>query len=155
MSKARYGAAAIVTMAALATPFIVSKEGNKLKPYLDIGGVPTVCAGVIKGVEWRLYTEDECKSLNAQEIASHAQGLAKCVKAELTQEEWIALISLTYNVGTNAVCSSTLVRQINIGERRASCDQYLRWDKVAGKQIQGLTNRRKEERALCLRGVDG
>lgn len=154
MSKAKYGAAAIVTMAALATPFIVSKEGNKLKPYLDVGGVPTVCAGVIRGVEWRLYSEDECKSLNAREIAEHAQGLAKCVKAELTVEEWTALLSLTYNVGTGAICSSTLVRQINIGDRRASCDQYLRWSKVNGREVQGLVNRRNAERALCLKGQE-
>lgn len=153
MSKVRYTAAALGTLAVAATSFIVAWEGNKTKPYLDVGGVPTVCAGVTSNIDMlKIYSPEECQKLNAETIQKHALDLKRCVTAALTQDEWIALISLTYNTGAANVCKSTLVKKANAGQQY--CDEYLKWNKVNGVEVKGLTNRRKSEQLLCLKGTE-
>ena len=150
--KVRAGVAAVTLAAAAA--FIIPWEGNSTKPYLDVGGVPTVCAGVIKGVNLsKLYTEQECSEMNASEIQAHAEKVLACVTRPVSQDEKIAIISIGYNAGTSAICNSTLVSKLNAGE--PYCDEYLRWNKVKKKEVRGLTNRRKAERALCVRASNG
>ena len=151
MSKAKWTAAAITAAACASAPFIIGWEGNKTKPYLDVGGVATACAGVTTGIDFsKIYTEAECKAMNTQQIEKHAREVFACVSRETSQKEQIALISLAYNIGTGAACRSTLVRKLNAGE--PYCDEYLRWNLVGGKEVRGLTNRRTAERALCVEG---
>lgn len=76
--------------------------------------------------------------------------LKTCVKAPLHQHEYDAFLSLSYNIGSTAFCSSTLVRKLNTGDYQGACDAVLMWDKVGGKPIRGLTVRRVRERDQCL-----
>jgi lysozyme len=152
--KTRIAAGISAATIAAASVFIVGWEGNKTKPYLDVGGVPTACAGVTKGIDFsKIYTEAECSQMNAKAIEGHAQEVMACVTLPISQDEQVALISLGYNAGTGAICKSTLVRKLNAGE--PYCDEYLRWNKVGQKEIRGLTNRRTAERALCVRAGNG
>jgi lysozyme len=148
--KAKAGLTA-ATLAA-ATAFIVSWEGNKMKPYKDMAGIDTACAGVTKGIDFsKIYTAKECAEMNATQIQIHAQEVLACVKRDVTQDEQVALVSLAYNAGSSAICKSTLMRKLNANE--SYCDEYLRWNLVNGKPVRGLTNRRTAERALCIRGT--
>lgn len=152
--KARIVAGVTAGTLAAASVFIVGWEGNKKKPYLDVGGVPTACAGVTKGIDFaRLYSDDECKAMNAEQIAIHAQEVMACVKRDVTPDEQIALISFAYNVGSSQACGSTLMAKLNRGEYW--CDELLRWNKVQGTEVRGLTNRRAAERQLCIKGRSG
>jgi lysozyme len=152
-AAAKYGA---IGVSAAACVFIVAWEGNKVQPYLDIVGVPTVCAGVTRNVYIsRIYTAKECSQLNRAEIQRHADDLSKCVKVELSPQETTAYVSWVYNVGSNAACESTLIKQLNAGNRIAACSQLLRWNRANGKEIKGLTNRRNAEYQLCLEGANG
>ena len=147
------GGLSAATLAA-ASLFIIGWEGNKNKPYLDFGGVPTACAGVTKGIDFsRIYTPEECSAMNATQIQIHAQEVLACVKRDVTQDEQVALVSLAYNAGSSAICKSTLMRKLNAND--SYCDEYLRWNLVNGKPVRGLTNRRTAERALCLRASNG
>lgn len=131
--------------------FITFWEGDKAKPYFDVGGVPTACAGVTKGIDMtHLYDKEECASLNLSEMQRHANDVSKCVKVELSDLEATALISIAYNVGAASICRSTLIRKMNNGEYY--CDEYLKWDKVGNTVVRGLANRRAAERTLCLKG---
>lgn len=148
--KAKAGLTA-ATLAA-ASLFIIGWEGNPTKPYLDVGGVPTACAGVTKGIDFsKIYTAKECAEMNATQIQIHAQEVLTCVKRPVSQDEQVALISFAYNVGSSQACGSTLMRKLNANE--SYCDEYLRWDKVNRVPVRGLTNRRTAERALCIRGT--
>lgn len=150
--KAKTGLTA-ATLAA-ASIFIIGWEGNKNKPYLDVGGVPTACAGVTKGIDLsKIYTPQECSELNQAQIQIHAQEVLACVKRDVTQDEQVALVSLAYNAGSSAICKSTLMRKLNAND--SYCDEYLRWNLVNGKPVRGLTNRRTAERALCLKASNG
>jgi GH24 family phage-related lysozyme (muramidase) len=65
-----------------------------------------------------------------------------------TQNQFDALVSFAYNVGTGALSGSTLLKKHNAGEYLEAQEQFLRWDKAAGKVLAGLIKRRAHEAAL-------
>ena len=74
------------------------------------------------------------------------------IKVPITENMMAAITSLAYNIGTGAFGSSTLLRLLNQGaDKNLVADQFLRWNKVQGKEVKGLTNRRKLERELFLK----
>ena len=77
-------------------------------------------------------------------------GVKRCVKVPLYQHEYDAYVSLTYNIGVGAFCGSTLVRKLNQRDYAGACAQILRWDRFKGRQLRGLTNRRKAEYKMCM-----
>lgn len=145
-------AGGVLAVAGAVAAFVVPWEGNELKAYQDIVGVWTACAGVTDGIgPGQSYTRAQCDALNKQEIAKHLTGVAKCIKRPLTENEWVAVGSWTYNIGVRAACNSTLVEQINVGFPGAVwCKQLLRWDRAGGKKVRGLTRRREAEYRMCI-----
>lgn len=61
-----------------------------------------------------------------------------------------AMASLAYNIGISAFRKSTLLKKFNKEDVLGAADQFLVWNKVKGKVVDGLTNRRKKERELFL-----
>ena len=74
------------------------------------------------------------------------------MKVELNQNEFDALVSLVFNIGTGAFNNSTVLRKLNEGKRREAADAIRMWIKGGA----GLKNRRKRERKLFLdsAGID-
>jgi lysozyme len=67
----------------------------------------------------------------------------------LNQYQFDALVSLCYNIGGSAFGRSTLVRKAKVNANDPSiADEFMRWNKAAGKVLQGLTNRRAAEAKL-------
>lgn len=135
--------------------FVSKEEGTEYKPYEDIVGVLTVCQGhtgpdIIRG---KTYTKEECDGLLRKDLTVHGEAVLRCTKVPLNQNQYDAFTSFTYNVGTGAYCSSTLVKLLNQGKYQEACDQLLRWNRAGGKEVRGLTNRRIRERELCLKPV--
>jgi GH24 family phage-related lysozyme (muramidase) len=83
----------------------------------------------------------------------------------LTQEEFDALVSFTFNVGTGAFKGSTLLKKINENKYRSGdtkqretaigeiAKAFAAWNKSGGKVLPGLTTRRKEEADRFLKGA--
>jgi lysozyme len=70
------------------------------------------------------------------------------VSVNLTQNQFDALVSFTYNVGDEAEAKSTLLEYVNQGDYADADAQFVCWDHV-GKQVSaGLLKRRKAEAAL-------
>lgn len=138
---------------ALATPLIAKWEGKRNDPYRDIVGVLTVCYGETHNVERRRYSDAECTAMLASSIEKHAKPVLACTPALGDRPyELAAAISLGYNIGTGAYCRSTAARRFNARNWRGGCDAILMWNKAGGRFVQGLANRRADERRLCLRG---
>jgi lysozyme len=76
--------------------------------------------------------------------------LRRYVKIPLTQGMIDACLSLMYNIGGGNFGSSTLVKKLNAKDYCGAADQFLRWNKAAGKVLRGLTIRREKERELFL-----
>jgi lysozyme len=64
--------------------------------------------------------------------------------------EFSAYVSLTYNIGETAFCNSTLARKLRTGDYDGACKEILRWDKVQGRTVRGLTLRRQAEYRQCI-----
>jgi len=93
------------------------------------------------------------------DIQRDERTLKGCISAPLTQYEYDAYLSLTYNVGASAFCNSTLARKLNARDYRGACDEILRWRFFQGKDCRldaflhicgGLWNRRQAEHAQCI-----
>ena len=69
----------------------------------------------------------------------------RCVKVEVNQNQFDALVSLTYNIGGSAFCNSTLLRCLNRGDMACVAKQWPRWCYSGGRKVQGLENRRLRE----------
>ena len=142
----------------IAAPLIELVEGVENKPYVDIAGVKTVCAGVTgPDVVWgKTYSNRECRLLE-KHIQIHGKHVQSAVTYPVSPETRAALISFSYNVGGHAMRKSTAVRLINQGKVERGCKALGLWNKatVNGKKVvvKGLVNRRSEEIKLCLSGL--
>lgn len=83
-------------------------------------------------------------------LVSYESDVLKLVKVKLTQNQFDALVSFAYNVGSRALSTSTLLKKLNAGDIKGAADEFLRWNKSGGKVLNGLTRRREAERALFL-----
>lgn len=143
----------------IAAPLIELVEGVENKPYMDIAGIKTVCAGITgPDVVWgKTYSNKECRNLLEKHIQIHGKHVKNAVTHPIAPETRAALISFSYNVGGSAMRKSTAVRLINHGKIEQGCKALGVWNKarVNGKLrvVKGLVNRRNEEIKLCLSGV--
>jgi len=137
---------------------IKSFEGLFLKPYLDPIKIPTIGYGTIQYPDGKKVamtdapiTEAKAVELLQWEVDLKVAAVEKMCKVQLNDNEFAALSSFSYNVGSSALEKSTLMKLLNAGtDRAAVADQFLRWDKAGGKQLPGLTRRRQAERSLFL-----
>jgi len=149
------GAAAIVVAGASLLAFIGNWEGSRNEVYVDIVGVPTVCEGhtgpdVKLGEVW---SKERCDAILRKNVDRFGAAVLRCVQVPINQNQYDAFVALAFNIGENAFCGSTLVKLANAGDLAAACDQILRWNRAGGREVRGLTNRRKAERELCLKPV--
>lgn len=140
-----------IAVSASAIVGIAGYEGYRSNAYKDIGGVPTIGYGETKGVQMGdTTTPDRALIQLLISTEKHASEIRQCIKVPLHQHEFDAYVSLAYNIGTGAFCKSTLVKKLNAGDYEGACKQILRWNKVNGKTVQGLVNRREAEYATCV-----
>jgi lysozyme len=134
---------------------LVTEEGLRLDPYNDSAGHATIGIGhlihfgpVTQADVNRFdgFTEQGAVALLAQDVRPRERFVDDAVTVALGQNEFDALVSLVFNIGTGAFSSSTVLRRLNAGERRAAADAFLLF--VVGGA--GLANRRRRERELFL-----
>ena len=136
--------------------FITKHEGLRLKPYLCPAKIPTIGYGntyYSDGKRVTLLDKDITKQQAFEmfkEIANRfAKRVDELVITELTQNQFNALVSFVYNIGTGNFASSTLLKKINKNPNDLTLKaEFLRWNKAGGKVLNGLTNRRNEEADL-------
>ena len=85
-----------------------------------------------------------------RDVQKFEGAIKQCVTAPLTQNEYDAYTQLTYNIGSGAFCSSTLVRKLNSFDYAGACQEILRWDRFNGQPKKGLADRRHREYQTCL-----
>ena len=135
---------------------IAEFEGLSLKPYKCSAGVPTIGYGSTyyeNGIKVNMsdvpITKQRAEQLLQHTADRFASKVANLIKNPVTQNQFNALVSFAFNVGSGALASSTLLKLVNINPNDAMiAKEFLRWNKAGGKPIQGLTNRRIKESAL-------
>jgi lysozyme len=136
-----------------AIALIAHYEGFSPTPYWCAGGHLTIGYGhVIRADETfdAPLTELQARALLVADVAVAEQAVQHYITAMLTQGQYNALVSFTFNVGAGALQRSSLRRVVN---RQAFADvpmQLRRWVYAGGKQLRGLVRRREAEIALWL-----
>ena len=74
--------------------------------------------------------------------------ISRVIIRSITENQWAALISFTFNLGIGRLKTSTLLKMINSGLADSAGDEFLRWNKDGGKVVKGLTARREKEREV-------
>lgn len=143
---------AALSLSAAAFVAIITHEGYEpvAKPPVA-GDVCTNGFGTTDGVKCGEATTP-VKAVNRAyaDMAKFEGAIKQCVKVPLYQHEYDAIASLTYNIGTGAFCSSTLVKKLNQYDYAGACSEILKWDKFKGKPLRGLTIRRQAEYKQCI-----
>lgn len=70
------------------------------------------------------------------------------LKLELNQNQYDALCSLIFNIGTGNFLRSTLLKYLQAKQYDKASAEFLKWRKAHGKVLKGLEARRKDEQEL-------
>lgn len=145
-------AVAGLSLSAIGLLTIAKWEGFSDHAYIPVpGDVPTIGFGSTEGVKMGdTITVPKALERLRRDVGVAESAIGRCVKVPLSQSEFNAFTSFAFNVGTEAFCSSTLVKKLNAGDYAGACAELKRWVYVDGRRVQGLVNRREAEYRLCM-----
>lgn len=134
-------------------------EGCVLKVYNDVAGHATIGYGHLlhhgrfTPSDPQSITQTQADELLRKDAAIHAEAVNRAVTVQLTQNQFDALVSLSFNIGAGGMTSSSLVRAINAGKSSDAAEirrLFCLWCKAGGKTNQGLLGRRNSEATVFL-----
>jgi lysozyme len=131
-------------------------EGFRPRLYHDPIGLPTIGYGHLVRPEEQfdgvVLHEAEARALLVADAATAEEAVREAVRVPLSQSEFDALVSFTFNLGPGALRQSALLRKLNDGDRAGAAREFDRWVYAGGERLTGLIRRRAEERALFETG---
>jgi lysozyme len=98
----------------------------------------------------RKFTMEEVDGILRADLDRFERGVAKFVPVVLTQGQFDALVSFSFNVGLGTLQRSTLRAKLNRGDKEGAAEEFLKYCMAGGKILKGLQNRRIDERAMFL-----
>ena len=137
---------------------IKHEEAFMSHPYLDEALVPTIGYGTTHYNGGRAVelgdtdiSEETATMLLRDQIDRHYGKMVNhYVRVGITQNQYDALVSFAYNVGTGALRKSTLLKDINHKRFGAAANEFGKWVHAGGHVSRGLIARRKEEKQLFI-----
>ena len=131
-------------------------EGLKLDAYLCPAKIPTIGYGNTFYEDGsKVKIGDKITKQRADELflnvvnKNFAEPIRKLLTKKVNENQFSALVSFAYNIGIGNLHRSTLLRMVNVNPNDSGIrDQFMRWNKAGGKEMAGLTRRRKAEADL-------
>ena len=131
-------------------------EGCSLKAYKCPAGIWTIGYGHTLNVnEGQTITKKQAEDLLKQDLRSFVLTVNNLVNVPLNQNQFDALVSFCYNLGSGNLKSSTLLKLLNKKDYLGAAEQFDRWVHAGGKKLSGLVKRRAAEKELFLKSIDG
>jgi lysozyme len=96
----------------------------------------------------RTLSQDEINDILRKDLARFEMGVHRLCPGEMTQGQFDALVSFSFNVGLGSLQKSTLRMKHNRGDYEGAAEEFLKWAKAGGKVLKGLLKRREDEKAL-------
>lgn len=130
-------------------------EGFSSVAYLCPAKIPTIGYGntfYANGTKVKLG--EQISKTNALELLElvvnkdFADKIFPLIKVKVSQNQFDAMVSLAYNIGVGNFSKSTLLKKVNSGDFDGASNEFLKWNKSGGKELLGLTRRRKREHDL-------
>lgn len=141
---------------------IKKHEGVRQTVYADPIGLPTGGVGHLLSAEERVkfpigtaLTDEQVDAWLREDVGEAEAAVRAAVKVELTQHQFDALVSFTFNVGAGALRNSQLLRLTNEKLWDKAAKEFSRWIYAGGKIFNGLRNRRKDEAKLFAQVIGG
>ncbi len=127
-------------------------EHCRLESYQDQHGIWTIGWGhtgpeVVEGLVW---TGQQCDDAFRADVKAAVAANDHVLPETVTQNQFDALVSFTFNVGIGAEAHSTMLKLILAGDMQGAAEEFPKWDHVNGKPNDGLLHRRLAEQALFL-----
>jgi lysozyme len=137
--------------------FIKRHEGFRGEIYLDSAGRPHIGYGHLiqpgenfdKGI-----TEQQATALLAQDVKAAVTVVNSSLRVKVSQTQFDALVSFTFNLGAKNFRGSSLLKNINTGQNVTKQD-FVKYNRAGGQVVRGLTIRRTHEYNLYSRGDYG
>jgi len=127
-------------------------ESCKLTAYKCPSGVWTIGYGHTQGVkQGDKITQEQADKFLADDLESFEYYVRAVVFKELNQNQFDALVSFVFNVGSGNFKKSTLLKLLNEGKFTHAALEFAKWNKADGKVLNGLTKRRESERLLFVK----
>lgn len=128
-------------------------EGFEPEVYLDAAGLPTIGYGhLIRKGEHKMFEngigELAAQALLAKDVWAAENGVLRLIDVPLTDNQFNALVSFTFNLGSGALQRSTLRRKVNREEHEDVPAEFMRWVWAGGRKLKGLVRRREAEAGL-------
>ena len=149
----------------------ISKEGLELikgfekfmpKPYIDAVGVVTIGYGNTYYPDGQKVTIQDAPITETQATilleTVFEKDFAKYIPDNVNQNQFDAMASLVYNIGTGSFFKSTLRKKVKVNPNDASIEQeFWKWNKGRKNgqlvELRGLTIRRKKESELYFKPI--
>lgn len=131
-------------------------EGLRLQTYRDSVGVATIGYGhtgpdVHDGED---ITEAQADALMTADLHKFEVAVSSMVDmAPTSQQQFDAMVSFSYNLGSGALAGSSLLRYHKAGQFEAAAGEFVKWDHAGGQVLAGLLRRRQGEAAVYLNGT--
>lgn len=125
-------------------------EGFSSTIYICSAGYPTIGYGhVVLAHEQDQFatgiTQAEATELLRKDVRIAERAVLRLISVPLTDGQFNALVSFTFNLGAGALQRSTLRRKVNRGEHKSVPVELMKWVWAAGKRLPGLLSRRIAE----------
>lgn len=128
-------------------------EGFRSKPYLCPAKVPTIGYGATyypNGQKVKLtdaaIDEKHATLLLEAMLVPYEKSVDSFCRDDINQNQFDALVSFAYNLGTSALKNSTLLKKVNTNPNDpAISKEFAKWVNAGGRRLEGLVKRRKEE----------
>lgn len=126
-------------------------EGLRLQSYRDAVGIATIGYGST-GPHVRIpmeITTAQAEELLTKDLARFEAGVsAMLTGVQTSEDEFAALVALSFNIGLNAFAGSTVLRRHKQGNKIGAANAFPMWNKAGGRVLPGLMRRREAEAAL-------
>lgn len=130
-------------------------EGFSAIPYLCPAGYWTIGWGHVlsddEASQWKVgIGEQEATRLLRQDVKLAGDAVGRLIQVALSQGQYDALVSFTYNLGAGALQRSGVRRKLNREEYEEVPAELRRWIWAGGRRLEGLIRRREAEIKIYL-----
>ena len=164
-NKTKYIVTALTAISLGGVAYTQSKEGTVLTPYYDTGKVVTIGTGTtvypngqkVKITDPKITHKQATEYLKIH-MAKDAKIFNKSLAGiALSQDEYDLYMDFTYQFGTSAWSTSSMLRNLKLGQYKAACDSLLKWKYVAKRDCSirsnncyGVWTRQVERHSKCM-----